>query len=354
MRMPEGMVASDSVVNRFHEKRPGGMSLVSVAVAVDDIEAYNAEYTAVVEEFATDLDIRTPYPMIKDQDITRWLPNWAQENARRDIVEGILDIDCIETIQITETSLKTQWIQLYGDDEGESERMNSDDFMNNVLSSYYNVVSIWKYLKNGTGRGRPTENRYNIMTDDFSGKVFPAWEEVGRNANSLRVIPQGDVTYPLLATADLVMGLLKQEVYPLFAQNIYEHLKDRTVGYVDSDNIDDSELDDLVPHKNNSIRNELHYPSPTIYVDRAGMPKDKLTSLDLFAHACRYAMEEGGCVKFFEENQDRDFLSEDDVIVTLSETAGHLGGYGELNTGKSVEVVTRGGAIPYFTEKISN
>lgn len=352
--MSEGMVASDSVVNRFHNKRPDGMSLVSVAVAVDDIEAYNAEYTAVVKEFADDLGIRTPYPIIKDQDITRWLPNWAQESARRDLVEELLEIEWIETIQITETSLRTQWIELYGDDEGEAERMNSDDFMNNVLSSYYNVVSIWKYLENGRGRGRPTENRYNIMTDDFSGKVFPAWEEVGRSANSLRVIPQGDVTYPLLATADLVMGLLKQEVYPLFAQNIYEHLKDRTVGYVDSDNIDDSELEDLVPHKNKSIRNELHYPSPTIYIDRSGMPKDKLTSLDLFAHACRYAMMENGCVKFFEENQDRDFLSQDDVIVTLNETAGHLSDYAELNTGKSIEVVTRENAVQYFTESISD
>jgi hypothetical protein len=301
--MSKGMVASDSVVNRFHNKRPDGMSLVSVAVAVDDISAFNAEYTAVVKEFADKLDIRTPHPILKNQDITRWLPNWAQESARRDIVEEILDIGSIETIQITETSLKTQWIELYSNDEGESKRMNSDDFMNNVLSSYYNVVSIWKYLKNGTGRGRSTENRYYIMTDDFSGKVFPAWEEVGQNADSLQVVPQGDVTYPLLATADLVMGLLKQEVYPLFAQNIYEHLKDRTVGYVDSDNIDDDEIDDLIPHKKKSIRNELHYPSPTIYVDRAGMPKDKLTSLDLFEHACRYAMEKDGCVKFFEENQ---------------------------------------------------
>lgn len=352
--MSEGMVASDSVVNRFHNKRPNGMSLVSVAVAVDDIKAYNAEYTAVIKEFADKLGIQTPYPIIKDQDITRWLPNWAQESARRDIVEEILDIDCIETIQITETSLKTQWIELYQDDEGKSERMNSDDFMNNVLSSYYNVVSIWKYLKNGTGRGRPTENRYNIMTDDFSGKVFPAWEEVGQNADSLRVIPQGDVTYPLLATADLVMGLLKQEVYPLFAQNIYEHLKDRTVGYVDSDNIDDGDLENLIPHKNKSIRNELHYPSPTIHIDRAGMPKDKLTSLDLFAHACRYAMTKDGCVKFFEESQDRDFLSEDDIIVTLNDTTGHLSDYAELNTRKSVEVVTRDDAVTYFTENISD
>lgn len=351
--MSEGMVASDSVVNRFHNKRPGGMSVVSVAVAVDDIEAFNAEYTTVVQEFAEQLGIQTPYPIVKNQDITRWLPNWAQESARRDIVEEILDIECIETIQITETSLKTQWIELYGDDEGESERMNSDDFMNNMLSSYYNVVSIWKYLKNGTGRGRPTENRYNIMTDDFSGKVFPAWEEVGQNADSLQVVPQGDVTYPLLATADLVMGLLKQEVYPLFAQNIYEHLKDRTVGYVDSDNIDDSEIEDLIPHKKRSIRNELHYPSPTIYIDRAGMPKEKLTSLGLFAHACRYAMEKGGCVKFFEENQDRDFLSSDDRIVTLNESVRHLGDYAELNTGKSVDIIARDDAVSYFTERIS-
>lgn len=348
--MSRGVVASDSVRNRFDNKKPDGVATVSVAVAVSDISEFNESYESVIREFQSEHGVTAPHPIIKDQDITRWVPNWAQETARRDLVTELLAFDSLETIQITETSLDNQWIHMYERDR-DGEQLPSSAFVNNVLSSYYNIVSIWKYLKNGGDRSRPTPNRLNVITDDFSGKTFPAWEEVSQQVEQLNVVPQGDVTYPLLSFADLLMGLLKQEVNPLYSKSVYEFLKERTDAYVDADTV--KNVSKLVPSERQSIRQELYYPKPTVYVDKGGMPKDKLTSLDVFLHACRYAYQNEGCVKFFEESHDRDFLQDGDVIVTLGNNRSYLEDYRDLNTEKSVQVKTRDEVIDFLLSELS-
>lgn len=348
--MSRGVVASDSVRNRFDDKKPDGVATVSVAVAVEDIEEFDESYEEVVGKFQSKHGVAAPHPIVKDQDITRWVPNWAQEAARRDLVNELLTLGSLETIQITETSLDNQWIHMYEDDQS-GEQLPSSDFVNNVLSSYYNIVSIWKYLENGDDGSRPTPNRLRVITDDFSGKTFPAWEEVSEQVEQLNVVPQGDVTYPLLSFADLLMGLLKQEVNPLYSKDVYEFLKERTDAYVDADTV--KNVSKLVPSERQSIRQELYYPNPTIYIDKGGMPKDKLTSLDVFLHACRYAYQNKGCVKFFEESHDRDFLQDGDVIVTLGNNRSYLEDYQDLNTEKSVTVKTRNEIVDFLLSKLS-
>jgi hypothetical protein len=124
--MSRGVVASDSVINRFDSKKPDGVATVSVAVAVEDIDEFNQSYEEVVGKFQSEHGVTAPHPVVKDQDITRWVPNWAQEAARRELVNELLTLNSLETIQITETSLDNQWIHMYERDQNGEQLPSSD------------------------------------------------------------------------------------------------------------------------------------------------------------------------------------------------------------------------------------
>lgn len=358
-----GWVASDATKYKFHDQRPNWISLAAVAVAVDDIEEFNDRYFEIVEEKARKYGIKTEHPIIKDEDVTRWVTDWERADARQDIVTELLSIDTIREVQFVETSLDPQWITLFHENEDDKKRMESQRFMNDFLEKYYNVVAIWEYLRKKKTRPQhlPHENwpiHKNVLTDDFGGQISKAWLDVGELSDNIRVIPQGDKTYPLLSLADLTMDMVKQQVDEWDEQEIYEFLKDITPdesAYVDSKAIDHGQdLEKLVPHTTESIRTILHYPSPIVHIETGNsMNTKKAKSLDVFEHACKFAQENDGCVKFFNENHDRDFMTREDYLITLDTQVGSLADYEELNDRKSVTVMNRDEAMSFFDSQLS-
>lgn len=159
------------------------------------------------------------------------------------------------------------------------------------------------------------------MTDDFSGNISPAWLSVGRNADQIRVVPKGDETYPLLSMADLLMEYIKQEVEEWHEKEIYEHLKKRTPkksGWIDSDGIDsDEQLEAIAPHISARINTAPYYPSPTLYIDSGRFKSKTIRSLDFYDYALAYARKKDGCIKFFNESQDRDYVTSHDIIICM-------------------------------------
>ncbi|UVE50620.1 hypothetical protein KU306_01595 [Haloferax larsenii] len=352
-----GWVASDSLVVRFDSKRPGGASLLSVAVAVDDIDDFDNSYFELMDDMKDKYRIRTPSTVVKNKDINRWVADWKVEDARVDIATSLLDIPSVETIQITETYFEPMWVDIYKDDDHSHERINAQDLLTGKLASYYNLVSIWKYV-NKSGR-RPTDTRKNILTDDFTGKYNRMWSELGEASNHLNIVPNGDQTYPLLSAADILMGYLEQEVYPLFEKNIYEHLREYyneqsdSDAWIDSDSVNagsDYEFERMIPLRDEGIRRAQHYPKPTIYIDRGNVGRKELESLDVMKYACQYAQENRGCVKAFDQTEDKYFISEGDIIVLLEGADPELKRYSELN--HSVDLVQNSGAVDYFVSKL--
>lgn len=359
----DGWVASDATKYTFHDERPNWISLAAVAIAVDDINKYNKEYIKIVGKMCEMYGIETCHPLIKNEDVNRWVSDWERDQARRDIVTNLLQIETIREIQFVETSLDPMWITVFENKEDSKRRINSQEFMNNYLEKYYNIIAIWEYLRKN--RTRPEHLPYddwpihkNVMTDDFGGHVNEAWIDVGKLAEEIRVVPQGDKTYPLLSLADLTMNMVKQEVSTWDEQAIYEYLKNVTPSdsaWVDSIAIDHGrDLKKMVPHIPNNIRTILHYPKPTIYIEVGdSLDSNKVKSLDLFQHLCRFALESGGCVKFLNENHDRDYMSKGDYLITLDESAGGLRDYEELNDERSVEVLNRRQTMGFLSENMS-
>ncbi|CQR53865.1 hypothetical protein [Haloferax massiliensis] len=346
----DGIIAADATKNEFHKQHPHGVNVVSVAIAVGDHQKFNEKYFEIIKEKIEKYDIKLPHPILKSKDISRHIPTWQTEEARKDIVFELLSIDVLDTIYVTETYLKPKWIELYSDEEDEFRRMTSHDFVKDILFQYYDIVSIWKYLERYHG-GDGTH--YNVMTDYFSGQVCRAYQELGELADNFLIVPQGDQTYPVLSMADLVTGLLKQEVYPLRKDEIEEYIKDETPGYVVADSVyDGKDLERLVPHVTDGIRTDLNLPDPTVYIARGDVPKDRVTSLDMFHHACMYAQIKGGSVKFFEENNDRHHFSGEDILVCVDGNSEIYADYERLNTQYSITVFDAESAINHFLDEI--
>jgi len=351
-----GWVASDSLVVKFDSQRPGGASLLSVAVAVEDIDDFDSEYKDIISKAKDEYSIRVPFNIIKNKDINRWVADWEVEEAVVDVATALLDVPSVETIQITETYFEPTWVDIYQDDDHAHERIDAQNLVKGKLSSYYNLVSIWKYINNDGGR--PTDTRRNILTDDFTGKYNKMWSELGNTSEHLNIVPNGDQTYPLLSAADIIMGYLEQEVYPLFSQKIYEHLR----GYYDDDSDSDAWIDAdglntgteyefkrMIPNRNETIRRSQHYPKPTVYIDRGNIDRSELESLDVIRYACDYAYQKHGCVKSLDLKEDRHYMTEDDVIISLGQGQNNnLTKLSRLN--KSVELVDGEEALDFFSE----
>lgn len=108
----------------------------------------------------------------------------------------------------------------------------------------------------------------------------------------------------------------------------------------------------MTPHSTDSIRTELHYPDPTVYLKRGNRSRKKIRSLDFFDQACMYAHEKRGCVKFFEENLDRHHFSQGDMIVCLDGDKDSVLDYQTMNDRRSVTVLGVEEAIEAFNEEI--
>ncbi|WP_157969244.1 hypothetical protein [Haloplanus rubicundus] len=355
--MSEGWVASDSTPNHFGEKQ-GETSLVSVSVAVDDVDSFQEDYFQAIREVVGQENLIHSFPILKGSQFNRAMPDSHRRSKREELVESLLSISSVETIQVTETYIEPRWIELFTqDDSTDTSRLSADQFKRNKLSQYYNLVSIWKYLTYGDSRA--TDTQWNVMTDNFSGKRTPLWEEIGELADQLRVIPYGDRTYPLLAMSDLLLTYLKQEVYPLFYGKIYDKLNEIAgeACYINSHRIPDPEYEDededeiiemLTPHRNDDVNLAPHYPSPTIYINRQGFDKETLLSLDLFSYACKYAQENEGCVKLFEEQSDREYFQDGDLLINMKSGSDVLNEYEKLNREKAVKVLSSEEAMEFL------
>lgn len=346
----KGIIAADATENDFHDTHPNGFSAISVAIAIEDRESFNSEYFDIIEGKIDKYGIKTPTPIIKDKYINRYIPQWQQEEAREDIVLELLSIDAIDTIYVTETYLQPFWIELYREEDTAFRREISHEFVEDILFQYYDIISIWKYLKRYENTGPSYDH---IITDSFSGQVCKAYEEVGELCSQFDVVPYGDSTYPVLSMADLVTGLLKQEVFPLRREEIQDYIQDDTPAYVETESVHKDDLENIVPHKTDNVRTDLLRPDPTVYLHRGDkISKSRLLTLDIFHYACLYAQQRGGCVKMFDESNDQHHLSGDDLIICLDNTSSEYKDYEELNAKYSAEVLDREDGMDYLKENL--
>jgi len=85
----------------------------------------------------------------------------------------------------------------------------------------------------------------HLVLDGIQGKITKAWKFVGKNADTVNIVPHGDQTYPCISLCDLICGYIGKTVGHIDAKGILNQLKDETPAYVDSEFIGDNEIEYL-------------------------------------------------------------------------------------------------------------
>jgi len=354
--MSSGWVASDATRHVLSDSTFSPTSLVSVAVAVDDRADFDSDYREIIGEKCQKYGIPLERPVIKDDAINKHVAEWESETARRELVEDLLQIDTLSNIHFTETTLGEpgdKVIPAYQTDPDEK-RLIGPHQLRDEIFPYYNLVSIWDYFD----RIDDVFKYRNVLVDDFDGKESFLWRYIGEESDEFRVIPKGDRIYPLLSLADLTMEYIKQEVDDWSDDEILDHLVEVTPGdsaYVKSYSIDEAKkLQQMAPLSKKPADTQMHYPHPTIFIHTGdNWHKKEVKALDVYDVMCEYAYRNKGCVKFFDERQDRDYMSQGDIIVCLEENSKQeYERYNNLNHKRAIDILSVNEAMKRFLDEL--
>jgi hypothetical protein len=295
--------------------------LIGVAVEVEDQEAFDNYYFNTVEGFFNHYDFKPSYPVIKTSDITNNLPSFkigsgldwlatrlaANPHAKRITVAIGWYMDCV--------------------DIGTGE-MHGIKFASNFLHQYFPIVTLWRHREEND-----VPVSVDALVDNVTGRITDCWKEVG-NKFDLRLIPNGDETYPSLSTSDIIANKLRNQFPEKTPFEVYKNISYRWLKnnvneenepYIVSCSVNEEHASDIVPRHHYNIHSELHYPHPVVFIQDdvlSDAERSVLRSTGLYNTAKRYAYQNGGCVTNLNINEWPYAVISGDVLIHTSDTAG--------------------------------
>lgn len=324
-------------------------SLIALAIAVDDRSEFNTKYREILNRESEEYDILIKRPVLKTHELEDSSTEWQYDSITTDFVAELLEIDCISNIHIIITTLVRQTAPAYEETEDGKAYLGPQK-IEDKITSYYNLISVWDYMDEYSDAPWGTTN---VLLDDFGGKDNIPWRRLGKGSDELRVIPQGDNTYPILSLADLTMDYIKDNVDEWSEEEIQTELEGVTPddsAFVNTKSLDsEQEIEEIVPISRHSIERSHHYPHPIICISRGNISKNRLKRYDIFHEASEYAYENSGCVKFFDEGEDRHLLGNEDYIVCIDDKTENYEKYTRLNNDNAPMVVSVADAFDEFS-----
>jgi hypothetical protein len=301
---------------------PGGdqMFLVGVAVEINDLEEFRAHYFNTIREFLSDHDVQLPFPVIKSRTILENLPSYSMRDHMSELVA-----DLIENPEISRINVSIGW---YGEEinleyKSGEEPTHGASFTSNVLSQYFEIVTLWRYH-----RSHNHDRATKAFVDNTSGKITPAWKYCGMEFD-LDLIPNGDLTYPSLSTADIIAYNLatflaghEENKFTEFPQLAEDYIINRrnweTQPYIKAEAVNERYTDHIVPTLPYGIQDFIHYPHPALFFHDTiltGGDRSMLSRTDLHGAARKWAYENEGCVVNLKAERLPNTVKNEDVIV---------------------------------------
>lgn len=315
----EAWVGSDATSHEFYESGFRNKSEIGIAIAVENRNKFNTKYRGIIEEKANEYGFSPKRPVLKSHGIRNNASEWEYGEIISDFVEELLEIDSITNIHATITTITNQMVVAFKEGGGPLEQISRDE-LHGELANYYHLITIWDYLDEYRDAPWGTAN---VLLDDFEGKDNKPWRRTGVISDDLYVIPQGDATYPLLSLADLTMEYVKENVDDWTEDDIRSTLIDATpedTAYVNVKGLHTpQEVDEMVPIARRNINRAKHYPHPIVFIDRAGLDREKFTNYKLYHTIAEYVYKNSGCMKYFSDTEDGEIVDPDDFIVCLDE-----------------------------------
>lgn len=319
------LVAADATKNEHGTF----FNLIGAAVAFKSYHKFREEYFEIVEDFIDKYNLNFNYPVLKTADLTKNVPTYDLSDAKKELVEQILQSEQISEIFVTKTYIKRSVNYL-------NKEMKGVSFARDYLFQYYPIVPLWRYYHNFH------DNKFrHTVIDSIQGKITKAWKYVGKSSSIVSVIPHGDETHPCLSTADLICGYVSSAIFPSYKQNIYENLKDITPAYVRTESIDDAFEDHLIPEYKYSLKPETLYPHPIVLVKSNELkPKSILPETEVFKKLLQYAEKCGGCVVIADLDNHHRILNDGDIIACMDDAAfKEMYQIQQLNRGRDFKVL---------------
>lgn len=302
---------------------PGGEQyfLVGVVIEISDRDEFQDHYFDVVSSFVEKHGLEVPFQVIKSRTAVERLPSYQI----RDGMDGLAE-DLIRNPGISRINVSIGW---YGTDvelefKSDSENpFNGNTFASNYLSQYFNIVALWRYH-----RCHEHDLARDALVDNIQGHVTKAWKYCGNSFN-IDMVPNGDLTYPSLSTADIIAynlaGFLsghEEDKFTEFPELAEDYLINRrswdTQPYIKAEAVNERYTDHIVPTLPYTIQDPLHYPHPVLFVHDeilSGDEKEMLTRSDFHAIARKWAYEHDGCVVNLKTDRLPQIAKNDDTIV---------------------------------------
>lgn len=298
-------------VEDSEERFSGFRAPMSAATIVESYQEYSEEFKEVIEKRLGEHSTNPP-TVACSYDFNRIIGD--PEKAHRVKKTVIKELsDHIEARIIFSYFKEVNEVYILGDQEHTSTTVK--DFIIKHLNNSYPHIAAWKMNQLGD---------YELMVDHFQGKLTNAWREID-NSKNLRIYSKGDSCNPLIATSDLILSVLDEEMerrgLKLYKENVEEVLGELDLS-CESDWLGDGFLSKITPRKNVNIPAAKHMAKPTFYVLKEKnefIKKDSLLNTPRGKDLMEKAIRKEGCVKFYDENQDPNFVKDGDYFVYFNE-----------------------------------
>lgn len=332
----QSIVGVDAASKNTGEKR----CLIGVSIVLNDRQQFQDHYLQTVNEFYNEYGIARENAVIKSDHLSRLLPSYELSQARADIQRLILDTTAIERIHTT-----ICWYD--GEVETPLSEFSGGQFINRFVKPYFPIVALWRYHRSQ----RQYDPATTAVVDSFSGKITKAWKYVG-NSFDLSIVPKGDMIYPVLSSADLIVSALSRILPDSIDYSDYEshvdgwlleRLPDTDNQFVQthllSQESPNNHIEHIKPHKYD-VRPHLSYPHPVIFVEESvlsGKDREAIDRSQLMGVLCNRAREIGGAVTKFDVEhfpfivQDGDYIVYNPVDPTKAKTLQNLHPRTEIN-----------------------
>ncbi|MCL5876348.1 MAG: hypothetical protein M1540_00870 [Candidatus Bathyarchaeota archaeon] len=346
-----GIIACDST--NYERWKPSARfnALIGVAVQIDDISAFKSNYTKSIQSFFEKNGLQLKKKVYCSSELAGMffdVLGLGHEEYKKALWELVNDICTDSNVTVFHASCNTQkypHVNVFLEDAtmGKMQPIPTMEFLRDWLSQYYVYISAWKLLKCLNVGGR------HVLLDVFKGPISYAWNELVKN-NKVEIVNLGDECNAYVSTADLVARLINEALGSLkISQENIEQLnincKEFHVHYCFH-----NDLRSLVPiyeggrcKTGRQINLPSYWRKPMVYILREGTDtiredNEWLRKTPFYNIVCNFAFDVDGCVKFYDKNEDKAFISGDKLVFYGSKGKEKATEIKEITDGLGIDV----------------
>jgi len=297
-------------IDKEKEAFPGFKAPIASAVVTDSYEDFSNLFVEVVDDVLSKYD--SP-PIVGSFDINKLTGNPKKSHELKKEILKRLSEEIEECRIIFSYFRDLSEIIFYGD--GHTSSLSVKKFIERKLDNSYPHIAAWKMNQEGN---------YEIFMDSFAGHVTNAWRELEEQAD-VSIYSKGDQCNALIATADIILSYLDTEMEDreskLYTDNVKPILEELGIN-TEADWLGNGFLPKITPRKRISIPTSKYLAKPTFYVlstSNQYTGKKMLLNSPRGRDLIRAAVERDGCIKFFDKNQDKNFMKPDDFLIYVDE-----------------------------------